>query len=241
MLLSTIFEQLTFNELRHLDIGGYNESTKSIQPSDYNEILNHLNAALLKLHYRFTLAEKELVIQLSPDRTMYPLLTENAFSSGNDDWFIEDTEDNPFLQDILTINGIYNSCGRMIPLNDPNAEHSVFAPNYRSLQVCVGEATNYYVVYRTKPIPLVAPDITDQTAIDEFLAQDVLLPDVLLEALTAYIGSRVYKTRLDAESQAKAAEFMNTYEMLVADIEFRNVLNTTANITNITSIVRGWV
>ena len=72
MKLSTIFSHLTFGELKQFGIGGY-EDYKEIQPENYEEVVNHINLALLNLYTRFPILEKEDTFPTEIDKKTYPL------------------------------------------------------------------------------------------------------------------------------------------------------------------------
>ena len=71
MLLSKLFEHLTYSELSTLAIGGYDDG--EVPPEDYKKIIVNANLALIELYKRFPLSVREVVIQLRSNITEYQL------------------------------------------------------------------------------------------------------------------------------------------------------------------------
>ncbi len=240
MKISTVLEQLTFGELKMLDLGGFT-TDKSVQPANYAELLTHIRAGLLKLYTRFPIRERELKIIINPARTLYQLSPTKSFSSGSIDWFIQDSIESPFLGDILSISSVYDECGNPITLNDPNACTPVFIPTYETLQIPRESEGVLYVIYRAKPDVIATPDITSEEEIAAFLDTDLFLPDILQDALAAFVESRAYKSRNAEGSLVQSQAAMVNYENLCIDIEYRNTLNTSSLVSNVKLVERGFI
>ncbi len=195
MLLSDIFEQLTYGELKQFSIGGFSKG--GIQVKDYPEVISHINLGLLSLYTKFPVLEKELIIEIQEGITIYKLDYEFAESnpSGADVKYIQDTVDEPFLDDLLRIDSAYTAWGDELPLNDDSInsvyykpeKYSLFIPTWDSIQVPNGMIVQddlLYIIYRAKPVKITSS--VDPTK------HDVFIPDTMLEALLQYIVSRVH-------------------------------------------------
>ncbi|AUR97929.1 virion structural protein [Vibrio phage 1.245.O._10N.261.54.C7] len=236
MQISEIFNQLAYGELKQHGIGGQGDG---IQPESYPELVAHLNFSLLNIYTRFPVLEKELILNPLLNKTLYKLDPSNAFSSGNEDWFIEDSIECPFLGDILRLNAVYKEDGTELMFNDEHADETIYTPSYNMVQIPLSITGPLYFIYRGKPERVVAP--ADENEIDDFLNQEVTIPDVLTEALFAYIEYRVCKGIGGELGLAQASVAKQQYELSCVEVESRNLLNTSAHATSIKPEKGGWV
>lgn len=230
MNLTTIFNALTFGELRAHSIGGVKKG--GIQPEDYLEIGQHIDFAMRALYTRFPIVQKELLIKSITGQTEYLLTSEFAEQTVPQDpnWYIVDTVEKPFTDDILRVDAVYDQAGYELPIGDINHTFSVYLPTYRSIQIPFAAGGNYALIYRAKPVPVNTGD----------LDEEILLPDTLLEPLLSYVAYRVSKARGGeagiTESRISKAE----YESQCQEIEKKNVLNTEVSGTNLNHDINGW-
>lgn len=240
MKVADIFEQLTYGELKQQGLGGY--SNKAIAEEDYPEVTSHLNLALLNVYTRFPILEKELFITPLTGQTLYDITSANTLSSGNEDWFIEDSVEVPFEDDIIRMSSVYDAYGNEIPFNNETADVSIFTPKFNTLQIPEEIAGPLSIIYRASPIKLVPPseDGTDEE-FTAFLNTDVVLPEVLMEAVFSFIEYRVSKALGTESSITQAALAKQSYELICTEVERRNLLNTSINPTNIKPELRGFV
>lgn len=228
MKLQEIFDALTMGELRQLSLGGY-EDGMAISPDKYEEVVSHINMALMKLYGRFPILEKEVKLETRSDRYIYPLMTKYAQSSGNPDWFIDDQED-AFTQDVLGIVSVFSN-NEELPINNETKEYSVFTTAYNTLQIPF--ATGFEelaIIYKAAPAKVLPdPEV------------EVLLPDVLLEPLLAYVEYRVRKAMGSAESVGMAQAALQVYEMLCTEVEKHNLFGNSDNSDWCKFKLRGWV
>jgi hypothetical protein len=235
MELQSIFDNLTYGELRQVSLGGYKEG--GVQEKDYQELVQHINMAMTELYTRFPINEKEFMLYTLEGKTVYDINTKYSFSADpqEEDWYIQDTVDDPFMDDILRINGVFNCAGIELPINDEFSCDSVFLPSFRSIQIPFAKGNEEFCfVYRARPTKI-------SPALPLDLTQDVYLPEVLLEPLLTYIEYRVHKSRGGEAGLAQAGVAKRHFEELCAQIEVRNVLNNANNTTNIKFELNGWV
>lgn len=101
--------------------------------------------------------------------------------------YITDTAENPFQDDILKIEQVYDELGNLLFLNDSDEPLSVFTPDYRSIQVPWPNDYNAVAVqYRADHPTLVYTQGMDPSEIE------VSVPNSLKEALIYYIASRAF-------------------------------------------------
>lgn len=150
MKLSTIFSHLTFGELKQFGVGGY-EDFKAIQPENYEEIVNHIDLALLNLYTRFPILEKEHSFTTELDTTLYPL-----------------------PEDCLRVNAVYCDSSEL-PINDEYAEASAFISSYNQLQLPFATGTEQiYLIYRAEPVKLTGSSLDEEVSIPESLLEALL-------------------------------------------------------------------
>lgn len=236
--LNDLFEILHHGELRGIEEGGNfpDECGRvfgSIKVDDYPKIISHLNLALINLYTEFPLLEKELLLKQQANRTKYILSSKYAVSNPQATTkYIIDSVEEPFTDDIIRINSIYNEYGLDIPLNDNVYCESIFTPSYNTIQVPNPQEGNLLaVMYRAKH-----PKIALNT---EELTTPILLPECFWEAVAFYITSRIHASR--ASGQELSQLYLSRYYNRLADVRTRNVFGTNVNNTNTKLVSSGWV
>jgi hypothetical protein len=232
MVLSEIFEHLNYGELSQLSIGTANDG--AIAVADYPKIISYLNMALLVLHTRFPLIEKQLIVQQYDHITKYNMEYKYALTSGSSETYkyITDSITNPFLDDVLSIEEVFNELGEALPLNDSAEDTSLYTPQPKVLQIPQPVSTNATIVlYRARHPTIIA------TGVDPDI-EEVELPYQLLEACLFYIAYRA-QSGIAAGSKTEIS-FLTKFENAVAQV-IRDGLIHPENNTNTRSEINGWV
>jgi len=187
MLLSEIFEYLSYGELSQLALGSADDG--GIQSKDYPKVISYINLALIELYKRFSLREKQLIIQLDDSITDYKLHNDYAVSnteSAEPIKYIIDTAQVPFTNDVLQIERIKNADDEEFVLNDLDEDLSLYTPTYDIIQISYPEdETTMTVTYRAYPDKISLQGTSPS-------GTEVALPEQLLEALLAYVAHRAY-------------------------------------------------
>ena len=232
MKLSTIFDALTYGELKQLSIGGVED--EGIFPQYSNEVLIHINLALVNLYNKFPLEEKEIKLRIQADKVKY-LLTSEFTTTNNIDGYIEDSYDDLFTEDILRINAVCDAEGSQIPVNDEHSFSSVFLPAYNTIKFPYAVVDEVYtLVYRVRPAPIVIPSGLTPADVE------VPLPDVLLEALLTYVSSRAQNARGGDTGVQEGMVAMQQYEQMCKELEVNNTFNSSLNTSNLKLDINGW-
>lgn len=235
MKVSDLFQQLSVGELKNLALA--NEGAGSIRDSDKGSIILHARDALLNLYSRFILKERELILELQENTHFYWLLPKHATSydlpDGQTDVvrYIKDTEEEPFIGDLIKVLSVWTECGCQLPLNDAEHCDSLFTPQANRLQVphtCDEERIS--LLYQAKH-----PDISAD------LEEAIELPDVLWPALRAYIAYKVFSHMNTQESTTKAQEHLAFFESVCRDAEAQDLVSTSISTSNTRFSKRGWV
>lgn len=236
MLLSTLFSQLSYGEISQLAIGGKGSGT--IPEDKYGALISHINIGLTKLHTRFPLKEEEVFIQQYEHITEYKLHSDYALSNDESTEaykYIVDNPENPFKDDIIRIEQVYDEVGLEIDVNDSTSQHeSIFISSYDTIQILYPVAENAVsVIYRANHalIPLTTTDI-ESVEID--------IPPSLEEALMSFVASRCHSVRSNQEAVSESSFYYAKYSALCREIEQKNLLNNSQNITNTRLEQNGW-
>lgn len=232
MLVSDLFAKLSYGELSNLSISG--EGSGTIIVGKRPKIVGYLNECLLRLYSRFLLKESYLTIEQVDHRTMYPLRL--AYAATNDastelDKFIQDTDDNPFLDDVIKILVPYDLSGQEITLNDSDNMFSFFTPQPNVLQIpnpSPGDPVG--ITYQARHPIIPSNDLT--VVID--------IPFTLEGALSAYIASKVYGDMNTQEARARAQEHLQTYEHICAEVNQGDLVNASTSRSNTRFEKGGW-
>lgn len=238
ILLEELFNDLQYGELSQFSVtGDIDDPMTGISPADYPAVISHLNKALTAIHTRLPLRDRELTLQPYEELSFYVLSSEYAIS--NDESmepikYIIDTEERPFIDDVLGITAVYDEGGCKLPLNDENDCKSLYLNNYRTLQVPnPSEDDTLFVTYRANH-PKIEPDADPATT-------EIDIPDYCIEPVLFYIASRMYARSNDQGAAARSIEMVQKYELFCTEIERRNVLNNYNNNTNLKLERRGFV
>ena len=237
MKLSEVFEMLQYGELANVSMSGDIDEPSGIRVEDYPTLISHINLALTDLHTKFNLKEREVVIQQYDEISFYNL--ESKYAVSNSDSlepikYIIDSEDNLFNDDIIRINSIYDEGGNELPINDENADNSIYLNSYKRIQIVQPVSENsIFILYRANHNKLDSknPDLN----------AEVELPAYCIEALLSYVASRVHSQRTSQEAQATAVNLMSKYNMICTQLEEKNVLYNSPSNTNFKLGDRGWV
>ena len=236
MNLNDLFQDLALGELSNLSMVENN----TIIPGRRPKIVSYANEALLALHSKFVLKEKDLLIEMREGVTNYHLLKRYAMSHFDKDnppdrWnmpYILDMVADPFQEDVIKILSVYNSFNEKLPLNDQENSCSVFSPQSNLLQVpspIPGQALA--IEYQAKHPPLTHCQCEDE----------IQLPDVLWRALKAYVAAKTCSHMNTQEMTAKGQEHMLIYETICQEVIDRDLVNTSSSTTNTRFQKRGWI
>ena len=233
MNIEDLFRNLSYGELSNLALSG--EGSGNIVESARPKIIMYANDALTRLHTRFPLRTKDVLVEMYAHITNYHLLPRYARNTSpqvEKYAYILDLPLEPFIDEVIQIESVFDTHGCSIPLNDDGNPRSVFTPQSKVLQVphpVAGAALN--VVYRTKHDNLE----------HEKLDQPIFLPETLHSAFTAYIAYKVYSHMNTVEATNKAQEHLAFYESVCGEVNQHDTLNGSVSTTNQRFEERGWI
>ena len=232
MKLSQIFRDLAVGDLRNLSMA----EGKTIRESDRDTVVLFINEGLTNIHGRFDVNLKDVLIQTYKHITFYHLRKRFAESqaefSPEPFLYIKDLIRDPFLEDVIKVKGVYDTKGRLLPLNDSTLPDSVFTPQPLILQVPHPRDNEILtVLYKAKlePVPV------------DNLDHVIDLPDVLHKALRSYVAFKVFSTLGTVEAAQVAATHISAYEAACNEAEALDLVNTSVVPTNTRFQRNNWI
>jgi len=195
MNLLDLLKDLTDGELSALEIGNliFGEPDSEPDPTSYRQLISHVNLGLKQLYKEFFLRSEEHYIQLSAAISTYKLhsdyaQTNTASPIAIEDRYIMDTVDNPFTDNVLKVEEVYDEEGNKLPLNDVTEDLSIFTPRYNYIQVPYPEDENTIAVQFRATHPRIA-----YTGVDfDPSTIEVELPNSLHEGLMFYVAAKQF-------------------------------------------------
>lgn len=216
--LDDILRDLTYGEFANLNLGQFlpEEHESEPDPASYAQLSSWINLGLKAIYSEFLLASDALIVQQYEAITQYVLSYDYAFSntaSVQDPKYIIDTVENPWADNLLKIEAVYDEEGTQLPLNDDTEETSLYTPTYRTLQIPYPVATNATSVeYRAGHPKIVYVANMDPTAID------VAIPHSLHEALLWYVASRGFASMNNDQGQ-EGNDYYRKFQARVTDVK----------------------
>lgn len=234
MTLENLYQMLSYGQLSNLAISG--DGSGTIIESGQPKIVVAANEALKRLFGKFILLEKDVLIEQVAHITNYHLDKRFAESSYDPEQvkfpYIKDLYNDPFENDVVKITAVFESYhNKQLPLNDDENQWSLFTPKYNILQVPMPQdKVSLSVMYQAlHPILDV-----------ERPEQEIMIPDMLEGALTAFIAFQVYNNMNTAESQVKAQGHLQIYNNIVQEVMDGDLVNSSISLTNSRFEKRGW-
>lgn len=227
MKLISVINQLRRGELSKLSLG---------TEVDHAALIPHINLGLAALHTRFPLRMESVHVQMYAHISEYILDSKYAqsnVSSSEPCKYIVDTPSNPYTDDIIKIEQVFDELGIDIGLNNQLNPTSVYTPNYNTVQVPFpNEDSSLYVTYRANH-PTIPEDVDPNTF-------EIEISHSYLEALLYFVAQRVNSVMPSLDGQNSSTTFMMKYENACAILERHHVLHKDEP-TNMKLRDNGWV
>ena len=238
MNLSDLFTALSHSELAGLMIGS--EGSGEIEECHHPRMVTLVNQTLTTLHGRFCLRENEVRIGVTNNQTIYPLKKQYAEQDPTvieGRKFIQDTVWEPFQGDVIKILEVFDEGNFPRALNKPGDPLSLFTiPPHDTLQVPYPvDGTTYYILYQANHPKLV---VGEGNIVD--LAQEILLPDLLVPALQKHVAYKIFSAMNGQDHIARAQEHLASYELICSEIETNDLVGTSRTIVLEKFEERGW-
>jgi len=134
MLLSEIFSYITTLDSANINIGN---DDGVLSGKYYTKTINAVNLALIELYTQFPIKKRIMTIQLYSHITEYFLDSKYAATNTESSElykYITDTSSNPFYNDVIHVDVIYNEVGEKLYLNKEDEPLSLYTPAFNIIQ-----------------------------------------------------------------------------------------------------------
>ena len=218
MLLSEIFDQLHHGELSSLDLGGDEEG--DIIAENYPRVISHINLALTALYKLFPLSTGTVTI--TQDEAVSKYYLDSAYSAVTgtaSTLYLIDTVAEPFVDNVLKIETIYDEDGDICFFNEASEVTSMFNVDFDSFTVpnpVTGE--NLQVKYRADH-EAISINEADSSAVN------VRISRALMEPLLFYVASRAFASSPPLEGVDRSAQYLAKFEASVMRIKDLDLVN----------------
>ena len=229
MLLAEFKEYLAYGELSQLFIGD-----KLLNATQFPRIISAINLGLIELYKRFPIKIKELDIQLDSSNAEYTLHSSKSITKmptgGNPvDFYILDSLGNPFKDDLLKIDAIFDFNEEELPLNDEAESNSLFTTSHNVIKHPAPDSSILLIKYRASATAL-PPCATELDYLD--------IPPQFTEALVLYVAYRTFAA-INMNS-AEAVNYYAKFEAACALLNQQGLWHKAAS-TNMRLVDRGWL
>jgi hypothetical protein len=236
--LAHLFQNMAHGELSNIAIG--DATLGSISPADYSNMVSHVQLGLTALHQRFLLRTDQVVIQQNSSTLKYWLKSDYAQSNTSSIQpvkYIIDSAADPFIENVLKIEQVFDELGAEFTINNSAADVPIYTPSYNCLAITPTVANPaWFVLYRANypEIPIGVDFDPTSVVLD--------IPSWLIEPLQAYVTARIMTGRSHSifEGVAEGDKYMARYEQLCMMIEHQN-LDADDNDTYSHLEANGWV
>lgn len=230
MLLLDLFGYIANIEASSLNIGNADDGT--IETKYHPKVIRAINLALIEVYKTFPVKEKEIVIQLYPQFTNYKLHNDYAvtnIASSKPIKYIIDSSFDPFQNDVLKIEKVFNEFGEEFALNTESNQYSLYTPEFDVLLHPYPQIENaVFVQYRALPIQI------ELTAVPG--TYDVSLPLSVLNIALLFIGYKL----LIGTNKKEASEKFGEYLIAVQQAETQSLFRTDETASQKIEVA-GWV
>lgn len=246
MTLQEIFDQLSTGELSQVFFGEGGEAVDGIRKEDRLKALRHVKLGLTALHKRFSLREVSLTIGLIEGRQTYMIDKKYAASNTTStapEKYIQDTAE-PYQEDLLKIERLYNDRGEEVPMNIVDDPESVRTISHNTLVIPSVVHSAESPLYKTETLKVVyradVPKINDNLAVAYPAGIEIALSPAFLEPLLYFVASRVHTPIGISSEFHDGNNYASKYEMACQQLE-QYGMALDSNVVNDRFAVNGWV
>lgn len=218
MDLDELFRQLSVAELSNLSMGNHGNGT--IRDADKAKLVVHINDGIDRLHERFVIREKSILLDEIEGKSNYVLSSEFAVSRSAETpgpHYIIDDVDAPFQDDLLKILEVEDETGERYTLNVMHDRMSLFTPEPDILQIPYPKPGRTLAIgYQAKPVQRMDHNIPTVR---------LTIPGLLVPALRSYVAGQIYQNMHGQENLAIGMKHMAEYEAHCARVLTYDLLN----------------
>lgn len=209
-----------------------------IKTDQIPKVVDAINEGLARIYTQLPISEKSLLVELYEGRTDYPLTSEHSTTKATDsiydpyDYYIRDTLENPFEDDILTILEVWDDLDRKRTLNDPEDPLSIFISEPNSISVNYTSSVRVLnVIYRAKHKLLTSNNLQEQ----------IKLPENLIGALLSYVAYLIHSDLNTEIAISNSQKYFAEFKAIIDEVTLNSSLNPDKLVLDRKFIKRGWV
>ena len=217
-------------------------------------LINHINEATMEVCKKIPLYWNTVVLRLVEGKNSYFLNSKHSIRNIPDgvdipdeplilgseeaDYYIYDSVDNPFEDNLLMIGKVSSLSGEYdMNIGNSSYQNAIYTPrpNIIELPEDMYENDEYVTLHylsHTVPIPL------SEEAGSEY---EVEFPVTLLEAISAFICHKIQLKPQDANNASIAISHMDRFNTICDNYVNANISNTSNDVTMSTFSKGGWV
>lgn len=237
MTLQECLDILARGRLSNLSICDNGHVKESFIP----KVIDAINEALQNLYITFPLKEKSVSIELVEGKTDYKLTSEHSWLKRQEDenhlydrwdYYVIDTEENPFKDDILCIMEVWDDLQRRRSINDPDDPLGIYIPEENFIIVKTSEdGLLLNIAYRAKHNNLTINDLTAK----------VDIPECLNNALFSYVAYLIHSDMNTEQAVANAQKYYMDYQNIINNLKMYGFLSPDKLVSDIKFFTGGWV
>lgn len=189
-----LFRNLSFGELSNLAAAV--EATGTIKKEKQKQVLFFANEGLKLLFTRFSLRELEVMVTMTgePIEQVLPLV------------------------DFIKLISVMTAMGESLTFSDRPVPETLYVQGTTVYIPARPAGSELQLIYQARH------PVLDDSALPGDLTQEIAIKPELQEALTSYIGYRMYREVRTPEGQASAADHLSRHNQILKDLSDLGVL-----------------
>lgn len=214
MILREYLNKLARGKLSNLSLasGGF------IRDDSVYKVVDAINESLNRIYTALPIKINEVSLIYSPEITKYILSSEHSVLNGEDttQFYLKDSEDAPFKDNILSILSIKDNLGKLLPLNVSDHPQSISTsyPNVLGIPLLDKKVTELQILYKE------SPEFLDETKFED----EIDIPDNLQSAVLSYTAYLIHSDMNTQEALANSQKYLTEYQSIINQLITENTI-----------------
>lgn len=214
-----LFKKLSYGELSNLAVAV--DASGTIKKERQKQVLHFANEGLTVLHERFPLRELEKMVTMTGAPIEQSMIEEVTPPASPVDYFIQ-------LISVMT------AMGESLTFSNKPVPETLYVQGSTVFIPARPAGSELQLIYQARH------PVLDDSVLPGNLTQSITLKAELHEALTSWIGYKMYRDIRTAEGQASAADHLTRHKTILADLIGQGILPGEM-LTGEKFEARGWV
>jgi hypothetical protein len=222
LYIKEIFDSLAYGELTNMAVS--KASNNSINPSEYLRIVSYINEGLLDLYTRFTIRTKEFDLYQRSGVTRYYIRSAHLGdpTAGDDDIYIDNTQEDSIDADIIRLITAYDSLGNEVRINNAAYPDDFFNPEPDILTIVERDPVEVFSIKYQAAYPKISLNSSFDPA-----TYELHIPAYIVKPLKAIVASKLFTGKAGKtteNNQSLQNTFLHQYEIACAEIVDRSLI-----------------